>query len=361
MISSSHYTITKSNRNFLLTSVWISAFFFALGIFATVIIGSKVDENERERLLIRAKNAAILIEPSDVKALSGSEADLENPTYQKLKDQISELKSANPDANFTYLMGLNGEKLFFFVDSESPGTEDYSAPGDVYEETLPIEVENFKKGLAFVEGPYSDKWGDWVSAYAPIIDSESRETLAIIGIDVDALYWSNKILSVRLIVGFVTLLMCAFLIVLMLYLKNSVGNIELLHKDNESLRASQEYLLETEGIVHLGRWNLNISSNELAWNDQMFSIFEVDQNSKIVPDTFWNSIHPEDLQEVKIAFNKAIAGQLDSFDILYRILISGTKSKKILSICSVRKTSRGEVFRIIGTAQDMSKFSITRT
>lgn len=360
MISSSHYTITKNSRNFLATSIGISIFFILLGILAIYLIGNRVDRIERERFLVRVQNAAILIEPNDVLALSGTESDIDSPAYKKLKEKMFDLGVVNTDARFTYLMGLSGDKLFFYVDSEQPNSPDYSAPGDIYEETLPIEVLNFKSGTPFVEGPYTDGWGRWVSAYAPVVDPVSGSTIAIIGMDISADYWTTQILYIRLVTGLVTLLICGFLIVLMLYLRNSVGNIELLHKDNETLRASKEYLLETESIVHLGRWNLNLMVNELSWNDQMFSIFGISENMKITPDTFFDSIHPEDLKQVKDAFENATKGGKDSFDILYRILVPNMPVKKILSVCSVRKNPKGAIFRIIGTAQDVSNFSITR-
>lgn len=355
---SSHDSSSTRNKTFLALAFIVSLSIIFFGIVATILIGNHVDANERERLLLRAKNAAILIEPEHIEALEGDISDLSNPEYEKLKHDMTELRAINTDVRFAYVMGLRNEKLFFFVDSEDPDSVDYSPPGEIYLETLPLEVENFKKGIAFVEGPYVDRWGKWVSGYAPISDPETGKTLAIIGLDISASYWQAQITYVRLFVGTITVLVCALLIMLMLYLRRTLGNLEALNKTNESLRASKEYLSEAERIAHIGHFSLNFHTNELVWNSQMFTLFGMPEDSKITPETLYSAIHPGDLQMVKEKMEIAIREKQESFTMLYRILLPGGLERKIYSVAQVQVSDRTISHKIIGTAQDLTNILV---
>jgi len=161
----------------------------ALGVAASWYLAGVVFDKEKEALVLRVSNAAAVFDPEIVESLQGASSDIDNPSYNYLKRKLVDLKSINSDARFVYLMGYRQDinKLFFYADSESPkNTESYSPPGQVYDESTPLEINNFLNGVAFAEGPYKDSWGSWVSAYAPLYSRETGLPVAIIGIDVNA-------------------------------------------------------------------------------------------------------------------------------------------------------------------------------
>lgn len=160
-----------------------------IGLVATFNAAAKADMHQREALQIRAETAAKAIEAGKILDLRGSENDLGAPSYEDLKIKMVAIREIRPDTRFVYLMGYDGaDKLFFYVDSEDPESEDYSAPGDVYEETNAAELAAFKHGRSFVEGPLTDDWGTWVTAFAPINNADG-ETLALLGMDVESSLW----------------------------------------------------------------------------------------------------------------------------------------------------------------------------
>nr|WP_300988371.1 response regulator [Thiocapsa sp.] len=61
-------------------------------------------------------------------------------------------------------------QLFIFVDNEAPDSEDYSPPGDLYDEASEGEWRVFATGDEHVEGPLVDRWGTWISAQVPIFE-----------------------------------------------------------------------------------------------------------------------------------------------------------------------------------------------
>ncbi len=109
-----------------------------------------------------------------IRALSGTAADLDKPEYQRLKGQLAAFRLANPQCRFVYLMGRKADGVvFFFVDSEPASSKDYSPPGQVYDEAPEGCRRVFATRTRTVAGPYTDRWGKWVSALVPIFDPQT--------------------------------------------------------------------------------------------------------------------------------------------------------------------------------------------
>ncbi|HIJ25180.1 MAG TPA: transporter substrate-binding domain-containing protein [Gammaproteobacteria bacterium] len=47
---------------------------------------------------------------------------------------------------------------------------------------------------------------------------------------------------------------------------------------NRVVAASEQLLKETERIAHIGSWELDLATNDLLWSDEVYRIFEIDQN-----------------------------------------------------------------------------------
>ncbi len=127
------------------------------------------DREMRADLLQQAKLVAEAVNVENIHGLSGTSADLEKPEYLRLKEQLAAVRSTNPQCRFLYLMGYcpDGE-VFFYADSEPPGSVDESPAGQIYVEASEGHRRVFATRASAVEGPYTDRWGAWVSALVPI-------------------------------------------------------------------------------------------------------------------------------------------------------------------------------------------------
>jgi PAS domain S-box-containing protein len=154
-----------------------------LGAVALVLLGgalfvwwtvSRADREMRADLLRQARMVEQAVNVERVKALSGTEADLKNSAYLRVKEQLAAVRTVNPQCRFVYLVGRNANgAVFFFLDSEPAGSRDYSPPGQVYKEAPQGLRRAFVTRNAAVEGPYTDRWGTWVSALVPIHDPQT--------------------------------------------------------------------------------------------------------------------------------------------------------------------------------------------
>ena len=127
----------------LKTCYWIlaAAVILVVGIIGTVFAGRYTDTTLRASLLSRTQTIAAGVHGHDLKQLSGSPSDLGTSTYNDIKQEMINIRKANPDARFVYLMGEKSGKLFFYADSEPPESKDYSAPGDPYSDASTIKVK----------------------------------------------------------------------------------------------------------------------------------------------------------------------------------------------------------------------------
>jgi PAS domain S-box-containing protein len=159
---------------------------------AKVVVGYGED-NERYHLLVRAATAACTFDPATVASLSGRHDDVEKPNYERVRARLVRIRNTNPDARFVYLMAPKGEEVIFLADAEPATSEDYSAPGDIYDEGSPQLHKIFSDGKAFIEGPFEDRWGVWVTGLAPIVDPQTKAVIAVLGMDIDARKWRQTI------------------------------------------------------------------------------------------------------------------------------------------------------------------------
>ena len=179
-----------------------------IGIGFIAVAARAAEQDIRAELLDQACRMAAAIDPHLVSALSGTPADLTAPEYVRLKEQLTQTRQAFPDARFLYLMGQHPDgAVFIFVDSETPGSEDESSPGDIYWEATDDILDAFSSQRARTYPPFDDRWGSWVSALVPLVDPATDDIQAVFGIDVSTQDWRG-IVARRLVkpVGFAVML-----------------------------------------------------------------------------------------------------------------------------------------------------------
>jgi len=187
---------TAGQRKKVFLKASISGLIF---LTAAVVLSSWImfaeDKLSRKELLLQARLVARSIGQGWLTELSGKETDQDLPAYKVFKDQLIAIRSAIPKCRFVYLLGLGPEgKTFFFLDSEPHDSVDVFPPGQVYNEAPEDIIEVFSNGKELVYGPFTDRWGVWVSAFIPLVDQQTGRTVAVLGMDVDARTWLQTVI-----------------------------------------------------------------------------------------------------------------------------------------------------------------------
>jgi signal transduction histidine kinase len=245
-----------------------------LSVCASVWLGVNARENIRETLSERSQSIAASLGARDVADLTGNESDATTESYAHLKATLAAVKKANPDTRSIYLMGHRDDSVFFYVDSEQPSSDMYSAAGEDYPEATPENHAIFSNGQTVVEGPLSDSYGTFISGLAPIFMNDSAKVVAVIGVDVDASTYWNEIIFVALmplLVGFILVL------IIIVFERIRRHNAELLALRSELVSvASHELRTPITGI----RWAAE-SMQKLCSDPKMLKMADAIKNSAI--------------------------------------------------------------------------------
>jgi hypothetical protein len=135
------------------------ALILLVGWLLTHVAGLRKGNELRAEILNRTKIAGATIDSALVRQLQWGDADLGQPYYEALKTLMMSIREANADLRFASLMGIREGKSYVLVDSEPPDSEDYSPPGQYYEEADPEYNRLLDARVPFVIGPLYDRWG----------------------------------------------------------------------------------------------------------------------------------------------------------------------------------------------------------
>jgi len=84
-----------------------------------------------------------------------------------------------------------------------------------------------------------------------------------------------------------------------------------LQKLNQNFRKAQK-------IAQMGTWEMDLNTQKVSWNDQMYNIYGIQKGSKIDIDVLTPQMHPQDSQKVTNLVNKLIE-EASPYSIDYRI------------------------------------------
>ena len=151
----------------------------------------------RQNLLREAVNIAHAIDPEEIGKLYFSAADKNNPAFIHMSDRIKSYARFRGHRS-VYSMTKKGSSILFGPESLNPGDSMASSPGTVYEKP-PVALEQaFNKRRAVSTGPFTDEYGTFVSAFAPVIDTKTDSVALVIGIDIEFGTWSATLDAERL-------------------------------------------------------------------------------------------------------------------------------------------------------------------
>lgn len=170
-----------------------------LGVAASWYAHAQMDALGRAHIREHTATIAVAVPVEQLVQLSGTSEDVHTDAYKTLAAFLARMQQATTDARFVYLIGERPDgTLFFYADSESPDSEEYSPPGQIYYEATSAMQEFFRTGEPLVEGPDRDRWGVWMSGYAPVRNSEGQ-VIAMLGMDVPATRYLGDLLAYSLL------------------------------------------------------------------------------------------------------------------------------------------------------------------
>ena len=190
----------KLGLSFAVLAVLIFAL-LTFSLYRTVRVSMRQDI--RERLHDAVAIAALQVDAEAHSTLT-TPAHEGNATYLQIRHTLQQMRDAGKDIHFVYTMRKDPqERIVFVVDAETDPKE-IAHLDDVYDDASPLLKTNF----ATLDRPiveedfYTDKWGTWLTGYAPFYGSHGRRE-GVLGMDIRAgevLAHERKFLFVALVV-----------------------------------------------------------------------------------------------------------------------------------------------------------------
>ncbi|HMP89254.1 MAG TPA: PAS domain-containing protein [Kiritimatiellia bacterium] len=150
-----------------------------------------LEREVRENLLQTARTASLLVD-GDVHRMFVDPAQEEGEDYIRETDKLRMFMQRNPRLAFVYTVIRTNDHVHFILDAALPGdvdgdgVDDHSYIMDVYESPSTELLIALQLGTSRVDHiPYKDKWGTFISGYAPVRDRDGN-VVAILGADIRA-------------------------------------------------------------------------------------------------------------------------------------------------------------------------------
>jgi len=226
-------------------------------------------EQMKKRLIVIAQSASMLIDGKIHNEIKPGEEKSAN--YVGIKEKLKEL-TLKSGAKDTYTLVVDNKNILKFIidcDPEAP-----AAIGEEYE--IQPEMTTAFNGLPIAtEEPYTDKWGTWMSAFAPIFD-DSKKVVGIVGVDISVADIKKQsfdlMMSIILVIVNVFIITLIVAIIVNRKIGSNLGNI--ISKLNE-VNKSKENIFTTkleiktgdEFELVAGEVNQLIDSMALMFND----------------------------------------------------------------------------------------------
>jgi two-component system cell cycle sensor histidine kinase/response regulator CckA len=262
-----------------------------IGIIFSSWIAERSDGQLREDLSLHVQIIADSIDQHDVRALSFNLGDRTNPAFVRLEEWMKKIAHV-AGCRSLYSMIIRGDGIIFGPENLQEKDQFASPPGTLYK-TPPEKLRSvFQNRKATTVGPYTDEYGTFVSAFAPVISRDTGEVLLVIGMDVEAADWKWNVASDAALPVTLTILL-VLLMMVFVHLQNThmalkAGEASLNESENK-----YRFLFETmaQGVVYHASDGKIINANPAAQRILGLALDQIQGRNSL--DSSWNAIHED--------------------------------------------------------------------
>ncbi len=115
-------------------------------------------------------------------------------------------------------------------------------------------------------------------------------------------------------------------------------------------------LARAQELAHVGNWEWDIVSNELAWSDEIYRIFGLEPRQfGATYEAFLQSVHPDDRSRVTEAVERAVAEPDYRYSIEHRVVHPDGTLRTVHEVGRVLRNQEGQPIRMSGTVRDVTE------
>lgn len=122
-----------------------------------------------------------------------------------------------------------------------------------------------------------------------------------------------------------------------------------------ALSRTYEQLVEAQRIAHLGSWDWEVTTNRLAWSDEVYRIFGLaPREFGASYEAFLGRVHPDDRPAVEAAVRAALA-EGRPYSIEHRLVRPDGTERRVHERAEVLRDAAGRPVRMVGTVLDITE------
>ncbi len=125
----------------------------------------------------------------------------------------------------------------------------------------------------------------------------------------------------------------------------------------QALQQSEATLLQAQTVAGIGSWRLDCQKGALFWSPEVYRIFGLPAQQPLTDATFYDCVHPEDLEVLKAAWTAALQGS--PYRIEHRIVSTGS-TRWVEERAEFEFDAQGSPLCAVGTVQDITERKAAR-
>lgn len=134
----------------------------------------------------------------------------------------------------------------------------------------------------------------------------------------------------------------------------AIQEVTELRKAQEELRLSEARLRAAKTAARLGVYECDLIAKTTRWDERMLELWGFDPDFEMTPDKAFECIHPDDVQSVRDAIERAFDLPVTkNFSAEYRVISAKDKKVRWISANALPLSKEGK--RLVGTAQDITE------
>jgi signal transduction histidine kinase len=132
----------------------------------------------------------------------------------------------------------------------------------------------------------------------------------------------------------------------------AANDLRTIAERREELRRSEAFLAEAQRLSLTGSFSWRVTADEITWSEQLYRIFEFDQDVPVTLELIFTRVHPEDIPLLHDTMEQ-VRGAGDDFEFEYRLQMPDQSIKYLHMVAHGTRDEDGRL-EYIGAVQDVT-------
>lgn len=182
------YDRIKNGRRYVLVALAVGLV-LVLSLVVAMLMDMQLRQHGLDALICRARTAALSFTAEEIKQLDDVPAEKNKHLYRNIRRKLSQLAGLGRGHSRAVLTFLKKGEVFFLAGS---GAGTPVEVGQDYPDAPGIMKTVFSRGRAEGNQLVKDSQGRWAVACAPVVNPQTGQVVAVLGMYVEASYWGQQ-------------------------------------------------------------------------------------------------------------------------------------------------------------------------